>query len=148
MSNPVINSNGDKCWYNEFGHFHREDGPAFEGADGSTRWYLNGVVHRKDGPAVTWVERSEYRINGKLSRVGGPAVEWTNGDKEWFWHGLLHREDGPAVIYADGYIEFWVAGNRYSDLENYCMAAGIEGLAKTMFLLKYNMPQSAPPYDR
>lgn len=33
---------------------HREDGPAYEGRDGSEAWYQNGQLHRdpQDGPAV------------------------------------------------------------------------------------------------
>lgn len=33
---------------------HREDGPAYEGRDGTEVWYRNGKVHRdpSDGPAV------------------------------------------------------------------------------------------------
>ena len=36
-----VYDNGDKWWYLN-GKRHREDGPAFEGADGSKYWYLNG----------------------------------------------------------------------------------------------------------
>ena len=34
-------ANGDKSWWLN-GKMHREDGPAYEGADGSKFWYLNG----------------------------------------------------------------------------------------------------------
>jgi hypothetical protein len=34
-------ANGDKSWWLN-GKMHREDGPAYEGADGSKAWYLNG----------------------------------------------------------------------------------------------------------
>jgi len=37
----VIEDNGDKKWYLN-GPLHREDGPAIEGADGSKKWYLHG----------------------------------------------------------------------------------------------------------
>jgi len=39
---------------------HREDGPAYIGADGTQRWYLYGNRHRTDGPAV-------IRANGHLA---------------------------------------------------------------------------------
>ena len=32
---------GTKCWYNEQGQSHREDGPAIEWADGDKEWYIN-----------------------------------------------------------------------------------------------------------
>ena len=34
-------ANGDKFWCLK-DKLHREDGPAYEGADGSKFWYLNG----------------------------------------------------------------------------------------------------------
>lgn len=33
--------NGNKGWYLN-GQLHRTDGPAFEGADGSKEWWING----------------------------------------------------------------------------------------------------------
>ena len=44
-------ANGDKSWYLN-GKLHREDGPAIERANGDKSWYLNGKLHREDGPAV------------------------------------------------------------------------------------------------
>ena len=43
--------------------------------DGANVWYLNGKLHREDGP----------------------AIEEVNGDKAWFLDGLRHRENGPAI---------------------------------------------------
>ena len=45
-------------------------------------------------------------INGKLHREDGPAVEYANGNKFWYLNGELHREDGPAVEHTDG-SKFW-----------------------------------------
>ena len=42
-------------------------------------------------------------INGKLHREDGPAVEYADGSKDWYINGIRHRENGPAVEYADGY---------------------------------------------
>jgi hypothetical protein len=53
-------------------------------ADGYKFWYLNGRLHREDGP----------------------AIEHANGDKEWYLNDKLHREDGPAIESADG-SKFW-----------------------------------------
>jgi hypothetical protein len=44
---------------------HREDGPAFEGSNGSKEWRINGKRHREDGP----------------------AIEWSDGDKSWALNG-------------------------------------------------------------
>ena len=42
-------------------------------------------------------DNKEWYVNGKLHRSDGPAVESNNGDKWWYKEGYLHREDGPAV---------------------------------------------------
>jgi len=56
--------------------------------DKRTEWYLNGVPHREDGP----------------------AVEYANGTKSWWLNGELHREDGPAIERADGYKAWYLNG--------------------------------------
>lgn len=58
--------NGTKRWYLN-GKLHREDGPTFKYDDGTMVWYLNGNRHREDGPAI---ERSDG------------SKEWWLNDKE------------------------------------------------------------------
>jgi hypothetical protein len=78
--------------------------------------FLNGKIHREDGPAVERTNGSkEWRINGRLHRVDGPAVINTNGDKLWYKEGALHREDGPAVELADGRKEWRINGGWYRE---------------------------------
>ena len=82
-----INYRGDKEWYID-GKRHREDGPAYEGSDGTKEWYINGLCHREDGPAIEYKDRAVYWfINGKLHREDGPAVEYPNGSKYWYYQG-------------------------------------------------------------
>jgi hypothetical protein len=72
--------------------------------------------------------RKEWYLNGKLHREDGPALEWANGDKEWWLNGEWHREDGPACECANGYkawclngeevnpetiVDLWLAKNIY-----------------------------------
>ena len=57
-------------------------------ADGTKHWFLNGKLHREDGP----------------------AVELANGTKSWYLNGKYHREDGPAVERADGTKEWYLNG--------------------------------------
>ena len=52
-------SNGEKWWYLN-GKLHRVDGPAVEFADGSKIWYLNGKSHRTDGPAAEYADGSKF----------------------------------------------------------------------------------------
>ncbi len=57
-------------------------------AEGAQMWYLNGQLHRLDGPATIWAD----------------------GGLEWWVNGQRHREDGPAVIDADGGLEWYING--------------------------------------
>jgi hypothetical protein len=41
-----VDNNGTKRWYLN-GKLHREDGPAIEYADGNKGWYLNGIEYTK-----------------------------------------------------------------------------------------------------
>jgi hypothetical protein len=66
-----INSNGSKFYYNDKAMtiLHREDGPAFEGSNGSKEWRINGKLHREDGPAIEWSDGTKsWALNSeKLS---------------------------------------------------------------------------------
>jgi hypothetical protein len=96
---PVCKTNkyGYKSWYIN-GKLHREDGPAVEYADGTKHWCLNGKYHREDGPAVENADGDKFwYLNGKLHRTDGPAVHYNNDDRVWYLNGLPHREDGPAI---------------------------------------------------
>jgi hypothetical protein len=60
-----VHPNGSKYWYLN-GKLHREDGPAKEWASGTKKWYLNGEMHREDGPAVEWASGTKcWYLNGK-----------------------------------------------------------------------------------
>jgi (2Fe-2S) ferredoxin len=57
--------------------------------DGRQCWYMNGKLHREDGPAVI----DPY------------------GTQVWLLNGKRHREDGPAVIYTDG-SQYWYMNDK------------------------------------
>ena len=79
-----VHTNGDKSWYLN-GKLHREDGPAIELANGDKSWWINDKRHREDGPAIEWVNGyKSWHINDKLHREDGPAIELANGDKSWY----------------------------------------------------------------
>ena len=99
-----IYPDGTKCWTNDKGQYHREDGPAFEGANGDKAWYFNGQRHRIDGP----------------------AREKANGDEEWWVNGECHRIDGPAFEGASGTKSWWINGIRYSEKGFYRKVAEIK----------------------
>ena len=59
------------CKDGKGGKLHREDGPAYEGINGTKEWWLNGKYHREDGP----------------------AIEWADGSKFWFLNGIEYTEE-------------------------------------------------------
>ncbi len=59
-----VNPNGTKKWFLN-GELHREDGPAIEYSNGDKEWYLNGKRHREDGPAVECAGDKWWYLNGK-----------------------------------------------------------------------------------
>ena len=71
--------------------------------DRSKYWYLNGSLHREDGPAVKWANgEKHWYLNGKQHREDGPAIEYVYGEKAWFLNGeflfWLSRESQPFVL--------------------------------------------------
>ena len=85
--------------------FNNPDDPGKE--NGSIRYYVNGEVHRDDGPAIVKQKNNiilkfQWYINGHRHREGKPAVEVYNDNGElswttWWQNGLRHRLDGPAI---------------------------------------------------
>ena len=84
--------------------------------DGGKSWYLNGKLHREDGPAVEWSNGDKlWYLNGEQHREDGPAVEYAAGDKFWFLNNKLHREDGPAIEFSSGAKFWYLNGQEYSE---------------------------------
>jgi hypothetical protein len=87
-------------------------------SDGTRAWFLNGQLHRTDGPAMELTNGTrKWCLNGKLHRPDGPAIEWANGTREWYLNGKkctgkLHRAltQGPAenllLLLGQGWDEF------------------------------------------
>ena len=98
MSNPEMDSVGNKRWYNAADQLHRLDGPAIEYAYGDKEWWVNGQRHRLDGPAIERADGSKsWYQNGQLHRLDGPTVEYPNGTKFWYLYG---KELTEAEHYA------------------------------------------------
>lgn len=71
------------------------------------RWWLDGVVHRDDGPAIIFKDGTRvWYQHGKIHRENGPAIEHPDGGTEWSQNNRLHRTDGPAVEYPTG-LRYW-----------------------------------------
>lgn len=59
---------------------------------GTTAWHTHGYRHRLNGPAAVeypWGHK-EWWVNGKLHRLDGPAIEYSNGHKEWYVNGVTY----------------------------------------------------------
>ena len=52
MTNPKIDKDGTKRYYNSKGELHRIVGPAIEWSNGTKYWYQNGKLHRIDEPVI------------------------------------------------------------------------------------------------
>jgi hypothetical protein len=59
-----------------------------------------------------------WYLNGKLHREDGPAVEYSNGDKSWYLNDKLHREDGPAVEHSNGNKWWYLNGKDLKEAEH------------------------------
>ena len=74
--------------------------------NGNKMWYLNGKLHREDGPASEWANGNKsWYLNGKRHREDGPAVERVSGNKYWYLNG---KEVNPETI-----VDLWLAKNIY-----------------------------------
>ena len=65
----TINSDGTKAWYLN-GKLHREDGPAIEWPDGSKQWYLNGkeYIEKDWKKAVAKLKKGDRQLPN-LSKI-------------------------------------------------------------------------------
>ena len=64
-----------------------------------TLWAKDGEKHRIYGPAVIGDGFISYYVNGKLHRTDGPAFESEDGYFEYSINGVNHRADGPAKFW-------------------------------------------------
>ena len=61
---------------------------------GNKFWYLNGELHREDGPAIERANGTKYwYINDKLHREDGPAMEYADGTKVWYLNSVRMTEE-------------------------------------------------------
>ncbi len=117
MNGLFIDQFGNKEYYLN-GVLHREDGPAREMANGDKSYWINGKCHRDgDLPSIICSNGEKYySINGLLHREGNmPAIDYPNGDKSYWNHGKLHRTDGPAFESNNQNQEFWINGIEFCE---------------------------------
>jgi len=76
------------------------------------RYFMNGYLHREDGPAVIW-----YYEDGSVKF------------EKYYQNGELHRLDGPAYIYYyKGFCntneKYYINDIEYTDIFLYTVAVG------------------------
>lgn len=102
-----------QVWRNNQGEIHRVNGPALVGTSsdgGNELWFLNGKLHRDDGPAKTTKFIEIWYQKGKVHRDNGPAVCFSNGEngfEKWYQNDKLHRVGAPAIEHQDGRWEWY-----------------------------------------
>jgi hypothetical protein len=109
--------------------------------EGNKLWRLNGVLHRKDGPAMESADGDKFWYHhGALHREDGPAAVWPGESQQWYLHGKLHREDGPAIEYYndDDAKEWWLNDVQYADANAWAQAV----------LKLHNKPHAADDAER
>jgi hypothetical protein len=63
-------------------------------SNGTQKWWLNGKLHREDGPAIIHQNGTQtWWLNDKRHREDGPAIIWPNGTQEWWINGKNITED-------------------------------------------------------
>ena len=75
--------------------------------------------HSKYTGIVTVENCKMWYVDGKLHREDGPAFEAGNGSKEWYIDDLRHREDGPAIEWSDGTV-IWCYKNVFYTFDEWC----------------------------
>ena len=109
---------------------------------GAKHWYLNGKLHRVDGPACEYANGNKsWFLNGKLHRVDGPACEDVDGDKVWYLNGNLHRVDGPAAEKANGDKQWWLNGKPCKPIEAFKAATHEQKIHMLCFYASEFMPR-------
>jgi hypothetical protein len=56
-------------------------------------------------------------LNGEIHREDGPAIEYFDGNWSWFDHGKMHRVSGPAAKVSESKYEWWLDGKRVTPNE-------------------------------
>ena len=104
-------------------------------SNGTKHWYLNGKLHREDGPAVDRIDDyKSWHLNGELHREDGPAIEWANGEKSWWLNDCPLTEEEfnesmarTVIEYTNGYKHWYLNDCRITEQDfNTTMSPSIE----------------------
>ena len=106
-----------------------------------------GQLHNEHGPAIINSIIKEWYIQGMRHRIDGPAVIRVNGTNEWWQFGKQHRTDGPAIVWGNEFDQFlatdfnlarwYVRGKRMFSNEQFSKAAKVSKEDMFALVLKY-----------
>lgn len=82
---PKTDEHGIIRYQDEWGRYHRADGPARIHPNGHQEYWVKNKLHRIDGPALVSPNEHQYWRHDKSHRVSGPAVFNLNRDYEDIW---------------------------------------------------------------
>jgi len=96
-------------------HFSQEDKAFWSEVYASCVTNFNpGICGRASDEAVR--DRQMWYLNGRLHRVDGPAVFDGDYYQLWYLNDRLHREDGPAVIDTK-FQQYWLNGEQVTEAD-------------------------------
>jgi len=87
---------------------------------GDSRFIFNedGVWHCETGPAIFGKGYEAWYINGQLHRLDGPSIINNDGSTMWYKDNKLHCESGPAASWPrQNLYEYYLEGIQYSPEE-------------------------------
>ena len=110
----VVNFQGKKTteWF-LLGVRHREDGPALDNGRGFVKYFFQGIEYDIEKTADGQECKAVYENKIVLHSIQDKPAVICNGTKEWYRYGKLHRMLLPAVMYTNGDVEYWVDGKRH-----------------------------------
>ena len=126
-----VYADGSKSWYLN-GKLHREDGPAVESADGDKYWWLNG---KKVTEEEVMGKQSQESALEELYRLGQEmdASDNVNSPSHYNQAGI-ECIDAIKASLGDGYQDY-CKGNVMKYLWRYKYKNGIEDLKKAQWYL-------------
>ena len=90
---------------------------------GIKRHYLDGLLHREDGPALVYPDgKMIWYKYGSKHRTDGPAIINPFGPNEWYQNDTRYREDGPTVVHLDNKVEWWLGNTKFVHFLDWCRA--------------------------
>ena len=79
-------------------------------------WMKNSKCHHTVGNDH-FGKHVSYFINDIQHRDNGPAFEYDDGYKVWYQFGKLHRTDGPARVNPNGFEEYFINNQQYTEVK-------------------------------